>query len=96
MNKKGGIVHQWEGDLMSFLSYLQDDGSLIRHERVLDDKTFASGGQSGVISRIGWDGELLWRYEYSTPNLLTHHDLAVMPNGNILANAWEVKPKRNV
>ena len=93
MNLEGEIVHEWNSDLTAMLSYLQDDGSVVRHERVLDDKTFAAGGQSGIISRISWDGELLWRYEYSTPDLLTHHDLAVMPNGNILANAWEVKTK---
>jgi len=93
MNLDGVIVHEWKSDLTSMLSYLQDDGSIIRHDRVLDDKTFAAGGQSGIISRVSWDGELMWRYRYATPTLLTHHDLAVLPNGNILANAWEVKTK---
>ena len=93
MNIDGEIVHIWKTDMTSMLSYLQDDGSIIRHERVLDDKTFAAGGQSGVISNISWNGEVLWRYRYATPTLLTHHDLAILPNGNILANAWEVKTK---
>lgn len=93
INLDGEVVHEWKGDRQSMLAYLQEDGSIIRHERVLDDKTFAAGGQSGIISRYSWDSELEWRFRYATPTLLTHHDLAVMPNGNILANAWEVKTK---
>jgi len=45
MNLDGQIVKVWKEDLMSMLSYLMDDGSVIRHDRVLDDKTFAAGGR---------------------------------------------------
>ena len=65
-------------------SYLQDDGRIFRLERDPDFPVFAGGGQSGIIREYTWDGELLWNFEYATDQYLTHHDFAIMPNGNIL------------
>ncbi len=92
-NMDGEIVKEWKGDLSTMLTYLMDDGHIIRGERDNDFPTFAAGGQSGVIREYDWDGNLTWNFKYATAKLLTHHDIAVMPNGNILAIAWEVKTK---
>jgi hypothetical protein len=62
-------------------------------ERDPDFPVFDGGGQSGVIREYSWDGEILWNFKYATEAHLTHHDFEVMPNGNILAIAWEVKTK---
>jgi len=32
-----------------------------------------------------------WSFTYSTAALQAHHDFAVLPNGNVLLTAWEVK-----
>ena len=92
-NKEGEIVHEVEGDLSTMLSYLTDDGRFIRHETDDDFPTFAAGGQCGRIREYTWDGEMTWNFEYATENLLTHHDLALLPNGNVLAIAWEAFTK---
>ena len=34
---------------------------------------------------------MLWDFEFATEEHHAHHDIAVMPNGNILAIAWEAK-----
>ena len=34
---------------------------------------------------------MLWDFEYADEDQHAHHDFAVMPNGNILAIAWESK-----
>ena len=39
---------------------------------------------------------MLWDFEYATEEYLAHHDIAVMPNGNILAIAWEAKTEEEV
>ncbi len=71
-------------------SYLQDNGNLIRLERDIDFPTFAAGGQAGRIREYDWDGNMLWDYEYATETELIHHDIEILPNGNILAISYEV------
>ena len=93
MNLDGDIVHKWNGDLNSLNSRLLDDGRIMRLDRDPDFPVFDGGGQSGVLREYSWDGELLWDFEYATEDYLTHHDFEVMPNGNILAIAWESKTK---
>jgi len=91
MNLDGEIVHEWKGEYNTLNSYLQEDGGIFRLDRDPDFPVFAEGGQSGILREYTWDGELLWDFKYATDQYLTHHDFAIMPNGNILAIAWEVK-----
>ena len=91
INLEGEVVHEWKGELYTFHSYLQDDGRIFRGELDPDFPVFEGGGQSGVIREYSWDGELLWNFEYATEDYLTHHDFEILPNGNILAIAWEAK-----
>jgi hypothetical protein len=93
MNRKGEVVHEWKGNYNGFgrSAYLGDDGSLYLNADDPDFPVFAGGGESGRIQRIGWNNKLLWDFEYATEEYLHHHDFAVMPNGHILAIAWETK-----
>ncbi len=93
MNSEGSIVHQWAGELSSMHAYLLENGHLIRLERDVDFPTFAAGGQAGRIREYDWNGNMLWDFEYATKNQLIHHDIEIMPNGNILAISYEVKSK---
>ena len=92
IDKQGNVVQSWESDLNSMISYLQPNGHLIRLERDEDFPTFAAGGQAGRIREYSWEGELLWDFEYANVKELTHHDIEIMPNGNILAISYEVIP----
>ena len=89
IDKQGEVVHRWESDLNSMNSYLQPSGHLIRMERDENFTTFAAGGQSGRIREYDWDGNILWDFEYHSETYLTHHDIEVMPNGNILAISYD-------
>jgi len=91
MNLEGEIVHEWKGEYNTLNSYLQDDGSIFRMDRDPDFPVFAGGGESGRLQKISWDGKMLWDFEYATEEYHAHHDIAVMPNGNILSIAWEAK-----
>ncbi|MCB0684948.1 MAG: aryl-sulfate sulfotransferase, partial [Saprospiraceae bacterium] len=72
-------------------SYLTDSGTVIRN--VLDpDMAFPFfGGNTGRLEEVDWEGNIQWSFEYSTDKALSHHDLALLPNGNILIIALEVK-----
>ncbi len=53
------------------------------------------GGQAGLIREIDKDGTILWEYELSTANEITHHDLTKLPNGNVLVLVWERIPNED-
>jgi len=61
-----------------------------------DFPVFHGGGQAGRIQKISWDGKMLWDFEYATEDYLTHHDLDVLPNGNVVAIAWEARSAEEV
>jgi hypothetical protein len=97
LNKNGEVVHVWTSDLNSMDSYLQPNGHLIRLERDEDFPTFAAGGQAGRIREYDWEGNILWNFKYYSETELIHHDIEVMPNGNILAISYEaLTPKEAI
>ena len=91
MNRKGEVVHEWKGNYQVMGGYLNEDGSLVQNVHDPDFPVFAGGGETGRIQKISWEGKILWDFEYATEAYHAHHDFHVMPNGNILAIAWEAK-----
>jgi len=93
VDANGDEVHSWPSSFRPGLSvYLLDDGSILRTENALapgDTNRFDSGGAAGRIERIGWDGGSEWSFDLLTDGARTHHDVAPMPNGHVLAIAWE-------
>jgi len=94
----GEIVHTWE-DESNFkpgnIAYLRSDGSIVKAKRdaiVTDDPIWAGGGGEFIEIR-SWDNELLWSFEMNNDKYRLHHDIALKFNGNILANAWELKTR---
>ena len=91
INRRGDVVHQWKSNYEVFNTYLMNDGSLIQGAQDPDYPTFAFGGPYGRLQKISWDGKMLWDFEYANEKEMIHHDFTVMPNGNILALAYETK-----
>jgi hypothetical protein len=50
-----------------------------------------AGGGGAIVEIRDWDNTLIWDFEMNNEEERLHHDIAVMPNGNILMIAWEVK-----
>jgi len=92
VNRKGEVVHEWKGNYFSeACAYLNDDGSIFLLAADPDFPVFAGGGEAGRIQKISWDSKMLWDFEYATEDHLAHHDIAPLPNGNVLAIAWEAR-----
>ena len=92
IDNNGELVHSWDiGPGLS--SYLLEDGSVIHTADIIYNLKYIWGGQTGGVQRYDWDGNLIWEYTYSdlAPGFdyHLHHDLEVLPNGNILMIAWE-------
>lgn len=89
INKCGQKVHQWKTlTPPSLSSYLTADGHLIKTGVHSDTSFFTAGGKGGYVEEYDWDGKLLWSYEIFNDSLTQHHDIEILPNGNILVLAW--------
>ena len=91
LNLDNETVHRWNNNRGGgYGVYLTEEGHLIRPAQG-DNPQLRGGAWSGLIQEIDWDGDLVWEFEYNSATYLTHHDIEPMPNGNVLAIAWEVK-----
>ncbi len=85
------IVHSWNSQYsVANTVYLLETGEILRTGR-LPGAQLNGGASGGVIEKIDWSGNVTWYFEYSSSTYLLHHDIAHLPNGNVLAIAWEVK-----
>jgi len=89
----GQVVHTWKSDSSPGSAvYLLDNGNLLRGGRGIYSPVFNDGqGQGGSIQEFSWEGDLIWDFSFNTETHLLHHDIEVLPNGNVLAIAWELK-----
>jgi hypothetical protein len=49
------------------------------------------GGVGGILQELDWDGNVIWEWRLSSPTRIHHHDVTVLPNGNVLLLGWEAK-----
>lgn len=87
VNMDKETVHQWavaEGSVQTS-PYLLRDGSVL-FPLNKGGFTFKPGGAhpSGTFQRIGWDGELLWDFQFFGDDFTPSYDIEPMPNGNVL------------
>jgi hypothetical protein len=90
IRKDGSVAHTWElpsvpggaiallpnGDLM-----LMGKTAAFRSREMLAP----GGGESGVLYRLDWDGNVVWSFEDD----YIHHDFEVLPDGTIAILRWK-------
>lgn len=87
----GRIINEWVSNYRAGESaYLLEDGSLLRTCRI-SSTVFNGGGIGGRIERFSWEGDLIWSYTMANNNRHHHHDMAWLPNGNVVLMGWEYK-----
>jgi len=97
MEKKDSeILYEW-----NLPSGIGNDAELMENGNLLvaltvEDPAYTFGGFGGRIAIISPSGELLWDYTYSTDVNLAHHDVEMLPNGNVLFIAWEKKSEEDL
>lgn len=91
MDNGGRVVHRWQSAFEPGQSvYLKPNGHLL-HCCFTKNKGFTSGGEGGRLEEFDWEGNIVWEFEYSDDQHLSHHDIAPLPNGNVLLLAVEKK-----
>lgn len=90
MDNDGNNVATYESEYRAgLIAYLLDNGNVLRAGRK-DGPIEGGGGSGGIVEEITSDGEVVWSYELTEFVGLLHHDIEVLPNGNILMIAWEL------
>lgn len=91
----GRKVHTWEDDNQfrpANMAYITSEGNLLKTKRNADisqDNIWAGGGGETVEMR-DWDNNLLWSFSLNTETERLHHDIELLPSGNIIMIAWEL------
>jgi hypothetical protein len=89
---EGRVVHTWTNERSGSSLYFRDNGNLLRLAKIAEPPNFRAGGVAGFVQELSWEGELLWEWSMADEKRMLHHDIEPLPNGNILAIAWEQKP----
>ncbi len=95
MDERGAVAHSWPTPQRlpeATVTYLMPDGNLARTTCRYDwldmDGQFPIG-TSGTVSIVAPDGTVLWEWSnIAFGREALHHDIEVMPNGNILVLSW--------
>ncbi|MCC6817319.1 MAG: aryl-sulfate sulfotransferase, partial [Bacteroidia bacterium] len=94
INKCGKRVHHWVSNYPPGLSvYLLPNGHLLKAGTYTDTSFGVAGGRGGIIEEFDWNNNLVWRYKLFNDSLCQHHDIKMLPNGNILVLAWHAISK---
>ena len=95
LDDDGRAAHSWTSKRNVFVSYLMENGDLLRDGSDLAlAPQFKAGGASGYVERVTWENVLVWSWS-ATPRFrfLSHHDVEPLKNGNVLLLVWEKKSK---
>ncbi len=87
--ENGEVLFEW--DLPTGIgndAELLSDGNLLVALTV-ENPAYSFGGFGGRMAIISPKGQILWDYTYSDEINLSHHDIEMLPNGNVLFLAWE-------
>lgn len=86
----GREINQWQSEFVPGTHAILDpSGNLIRTGRSNNANNFTNSGSGGILERYSWQGDLEWQIEINNDSLGLHHDIELMPNGNLLVIAWE-------
>jgi hypothetical protein len=85
----GAVNHIWTSSYLPGLAVKWlGNGTILRTIQI---DVGPGGGSGGGIQKVQWDGTVVWDFRYNTEGVLSHHDIKLLPNGNVLMIAWETK-----
>jgi len=94
IDNEGRLINSWVASARPAMSvYLLESGNLLRTAKYAPGPTRfdSAGGAGGRAEEYTWDGTLVWGHDYTGDVQRQHHDIEMLPNGNLLMIAWEYK-----
>ncbi|MDB4347268.1 aryl-sulfate sulfotransferase [Bacteroidia bacterium] len=91
VDKDYNIAHTWSCNVNgNYTVFLKEDGNLLR-QGVASGAQINGAAAGGIIQELDKNANVVWEFTYSAATYRSHHDFAVLPNGNVLLTAWETK-----
>ena len=92
INNEGRIMHQWTKSKFppGQSVYLLPNGHLLR-TCMTKGQLSSGGGEGGRVEEYDWNDTLVWSMDFSTTTYMQHHDIKLLPNGNIIMLVIEKK-----
>ena len=89
----GNVVHDWTISGRPGNSvYLTEGGHLLATYAI--PGSLGVGGAGGGVELLTWDGDEAWSFELAAGYAHLHHDVEMLPNGNVLLISWETKMRQ--
>lgn len=89
----GRVINRWQSQYNpANTCYLSPEGNLVRSIRLPPTKIDGAGGGGGV-EILDWEGNVRWTFFCNYDSIRQHHDIELLPNGNILIIAWVRKSR---
>jgi hypothetical protein len=88
---QGDIAQTW--NLPSSANYacaLDDNGNFV-YGAVNPGNSLSGAAVGGKVVSVDSNNDIVWEFNYSNSDHVSHHDMCLMPSGNVLLIAWEVK-----
>lgn len=91
-DNSGQIVRSWSSPYNGYISYLLPDSTVWRME-VWPGSIMRDGPYGGLMQHYTWNGAVIENFLWSDSFHQQHHDINVMPNGNVLLVSWDRKTR---
>ena len=88
IDRQGDLVKTWTlAGRPGNSVYLLEGGDLLATYTI--QGKFQQGGVGGGVELLTWDGNQVWSFELANESAHLHHDIEMLPNGNVLMISWE-------
>lgn len=88
INANQQIAYTWSCPTSySYAMEMKPNGNIVR-SAVYSGNQITTAAVGGRIQELNPQGGVVWDFIYSTADYVTHHDIALMPNGNVLLLAY--------
>ena len=89
INKEGYKLWEWNFDTTSGNDLeILENGNIIGLFKA-PNPSIDFGGFGGSAKLIDSNGNTIWEFTVSDENFIAHHDVEMLPNGNVLMMVWE-------
>ncbi len=91
IDKDQNIAHSWSlSTSCNYTVELKPNGNIVRGVKN-NGNQLNGAAVGGRVQEIDPSGNVVWDFTYSNSDHVSHHDLTLLPNGNVILTAWEVK-----
>ena len=92
----GDITHSWNCTRpCNYAMALKPNGNIVRGA-VAQGNDINGPAVGGILQELDAEANIVWQFNYSSTDYVSHHDLALMPNGNVLLTAWDVRSNQEM